>query len=236
MTKTLTVFRRVLLLGLATMTLSSLSFATILCGAVPQTISAIAAGGGCTFGSNLFSNVSIATSVEFVASPDAIDPTKVQLTLTGATTNPGVVNVMVSDSNAAAWALVGAMQFDLILTYTVTGSAPYFTQFADSFTGTATGAGEVSYDKMANGRVLPTLVTPSSSNAPMSLGGTIQTFAVTDNIIVHASGATATLTNATNSFTMVPVVIGTPEPATSILMGSGLLAFAYMYMLRRKRR
>jgi hypothetical protein len=35
---------------------------------------------------------------------------------------------------------------------------------------------------------------------------------------------------------MVPIVIGIPEPATSILMGSGLLAFGYMYMLRRKRR
>jgi len=233
MTTTLTVLRRVLLLGLATMALSSLSFASILCGGAPQTISAIAAAGGCVYGTNTFSNVSIATSVEFAASPDAIDPTKVQLTLTGATTNPGVVNVMLSDSNAAAWALVGAMQFDLILTYTVTGSAPYFTQFANSFNGTSTGSGEVSYDKMANGRILPTLVTPSSSNAPMSLGGTLQTFGVTDNIIVHASGSTATLTNATNSFTMIPIIIGTPEPMTSMLLGSGLLALGFMLRCKR---
>lgn len=229
MNKTL---KRTILLALATMALSSLSFATILCGGAPQTISAIAAAGGCTFGSNLFSNVSISTSNEFAASPDAIDPTKVQLTLTGATTNPGVVNVVVSDSNAAAWALVGAMQFDLVLTYTVTGSAAYFTQFSDSFVGTATGSGQISYDKMANGQILPTLVSPSSSNAPISLGGTIQTFNVVDNIIVHASNASATLTNATNSFTMIassPV----PEPMTSMLLGSGLLAFGLL--LRRKR-
>jgi hypothetical protein len=231
-----TILKRTLLLALATMALSSLSFATILCGGTPQTISAIAAAGGCTFGSNLFSNVSIATSNEFAASPDAIDPTKVQLTLTGALTNPGVVNVMVSDSNAAAWALTGAMQFDLVLTYTVTGSAAYFTQFADSFNGTAaagTGAG-ISYDKMANGQILPPLVSPSSSNTPISLGGTIQTFNVTDNIIVHASGANATLVNATNSFTMVPITTTVPEPMTSMLLGSGLLAFGLI--LRRHKR
>src|SRR5216684_4397619 len=128
--------KRTLLLALATTALSSLSFGTILCGGAPQTVSAIAAAGGCTFGTNLFTNVTIATSNEFAASPDAIDPTKVQLILTGATTNPGVVNVTVSNSNTAAWALVGAMQFDLVLTYTVTGSAAYFTQFADSFRGT----------------------------------------------------------------------------------------------------
>ena len=165
-------------------------------------------------------------------SPDAIDPTKVQLAFTGATTNPGVVNVVVSDSNAAAWALQGAMQFDLILTYTVTGSAAYFAQFADSFIGTATGAGEISYVNLANGQTLPTLVTPSSSNAPQSLGGIIQTFNVTDNIMVHASNASATLTNATNTFTMIRTVV-TPEPMTSILLGSGLLAFGLI--LRRKR-
>jgi len=157
------------------------------------------------------------------------------MTFTGATTNPGVVNVMLSNSDVAAWALTGSQQFDLVLTYTVTGSAAYFTQFADSFNGTATGAGEVSYDKSANGQILPTLVTPSSSNAPMSLGGQIQTFNVTDNIIVHASNATATLTNATNSFTMVSIVTNpAPEPMTSMMLGSGLLALGFV--LRRKKR
>jgi hypothetical protein len=141
------------------------------------------------------------------------------------------VNVTLTNSDLASWALTGSQQFDLILTYTVTGSALYFTQFADSFNGTATGAGEVSYDKMANGQVLPTLVTPSSSNSPISLGGTIQTFSVTDNIIVHASNFTATLSNATNSFTMATV--STPEPMTSMLLGTGLLALGFV--LRRKR-
>jgi hypothetical protein len=226
--------KRTLLLALATMALSSLSFATILCGGVPQTVSAINAASGCTFGTNLFSNLLISGSV-FAASPDAIDATKVQVALSGALTNPGVVNVTLSDSNAAAWTLAGAQQFNLVLTYTVTGSAAYFTQFADSFVGTATGAGEISYDKMANGQILPTLVTPSSSNSPISLGGTLSTFTVTDNIIVHASNATAALTNATNSFTMVPTVVtAAPEPMTSMLLGSGLLAFGLI--LRRRQR
>jgi len=107
----------------ATLALPSTSFASILCDGAPTFILAIIAGGGCQFGSNLFTNVSIGANIELAASPDAIDPTKVQLAFTGATSSPGVVNVTVSNANAASWALVGAMQFDLRLTYTVTGSA-----------------------------------------------------------------------------------------------------------------
>jgi hypothetical protein len=44
---------------------------------------------------------------------------------------------------------------------------------------------------------------------------------------VHATNASATLLNATNSFVI-------PEPMTSVLLGSGLLAFGFM--LRRKRK
>jgi PEP-CTERM motif len=226
------VLRSTLVVVFAALALPSTSFASILCDGTPTSISVIIAGGGCQFGSNLFTNVSIAASNEFAASPDAIDPTKVQLAFTGATSNPGVVNVVVSNANAASWALAGPMQFALNLTYTVTGSAPYFTQFADSFNGTSTGAGEISFDKAANGQILPTLVTPSSSNAPMSLGGTIQTFNVTDNIQVHASNASATLINATDSFTMVATA-PVPEPTTLLLVGSGLAAFGALRFRRR---
>jgi hypothetical protein len=235
---TKTILKRTLLLALATTVMSSLSFASLLVCGSNQSVTLLSSAGvtGCTFGSNTFTNFSVAGSNEFgTTSPDAISPSTVQMTFTGATTNPGVVNVMLSNSDVAAWALTGSQQFDLVLTYTVTGSAAYFTQFADSFNGTATGAGEVSYDKSANGQILPTLVTPSSSNAPMSLGGQIQTFNVTDNIIVHASNATATLTNATNSFTMVSIVTNpAPEPMTSMMLGSGLLALGFV--LRRKKR
>jgi PEP-CTERM motif len=57
-------------------------------------------------------------------------------------------------------------------------------------------------------------------------GGPLSTFNVIDNIQVHASNASANLTSATNSFVV-------PEPMTSMLLGSGLLAFGLM--LRRKR-
>ena len=69
----------------------------------------------------------------------------------------------------------------------------------------------------------------------MSLGGTIQTFNVTDNIIVHASNASATLVNATDSFTMRATVV-TPEPMASLLLGSGLLAFVFMHKFARRRK
>jgi hypothetical protein len=231
---TKTILKRTLLLALATTFLSSLSFASLLVCGSNQSVTLLSTAGvtGCTDGTNTFSNISVATSNEFGTTlADAISPNTVQLSFTGAMTNPGVVNVIVSNSDAASWMLTGSQQFDLILTYTVTGSAAYFTQFADSFMGNASGSGDVSYDKMANGQVLPTLVTGSQTNAPISLGGTLTTFNVTDNIIVHASNATATLTNATNSFTMV--AISTPEPMTSMLLGTGLLALGFV--LRRKR-
>jgi hypothetical protein len=237
MTKTPTILKRVLVLAVATVALSSLSFATILCGGAPQTILAISTAGGCTYGTNIFTNVSIATSTEFPGTPvDAIAPGTVELTMTGALTNPGVVNVVLSNSDAGSWSLTGSQEFNIILTYTVTGSAAYFSAFADSFNGSGTGNGAISYDKAANNQALPmTLGLSMTSQAPLAFtGGPIQTFNVLDNIVVHASNGTATLANATNSFTMVPTVISTaPEPMTSIMLGSGLLAFGFM--LRRKR-
>jgi hypothetical protein len=236
MTRTLTILKKTVLLALATTALSSLSFATILCGAVPQTILAISSAGGCTYGTNLFSNVSIGTSTEFPGTAvDAIAPGTVQLTMTGALTNPGVVNVVLSNSDTGSWALTGSQEFNIILTYTVTGSAAYFSSFADSFTGSGTGNGAISYDKAANNQALPmTLGLSMTSQPPLAFtGGPIQTFNVLDNIVVHASNGTATLANATNSFTMVSIVTTAPEPMTSMLLGSGLLAFGFM--LRRKR-
>lgn len=229
MKKTLTIFQRTLLLALATMALSSLSFATILCDSF-QTITAITAAGGCGFGPNSFTNVSIGTSTEGGgAAADAISPDTVGLTInqTG-----NLLNVVISNSDSASWALTAAQQFNLILTYTVTGPLPaYFVGVGDSFNGSGTsnvnGTGAIAFDKTADSTTLLTLSLAKTSQAPVAFAGApLSTFNVTDNIQVHATNASATLLNATNSFVV-------PEPMTSMLVGSGLLAFGFM--LRRKR-
>ena len=229
MTKTV---KRMLILGTATLALSSLSFGSVFCDGAPTPIATIAAAGGCNFGSNFFTNVSIATSTaSATTSTDAIDPTKVQLAFTQA---GNVINVTVSDSNAAAWALTGTQQFNLVLTYTVTGGLPaYFMSVGDSFNGSGTttsqGAGAIAFDKSADSVTLPTLSLLMTSNPQTAFpAAPLSTFNVNDNIQVHATNATANLVSATNSFVV-------PEPMSSMLLGSGLLAFGFILRSRKRR-
>jgi hypothetical protein len=232
----MTVLKRALLLALATMALSSLSFATILCSA-PTAISVIIASGGCAFGPNTFTNISISSSTESSGTPaGAIDPTQVALQVTASGPVPNYLNLIVSNLTPSNWALTGTQQFNLILTYTLAGGP--FSGMGDSFNGTGTtstsppGAGAISFDKnecssCPGGVSLPTLSLAFMSQGPTSFPSTNGPLSITDNIQVHATNATATLTDATNSFVI-------PEPMTSVLLGSGLLAFGFM--LRRKRK
>jgi hypothetical protein len=220
-----------LILSTATMVFSSLSFGSIFCDGTPTAIATISAAGGCYFGTNLFTNVTIGTSTESATtSTDAIDPTKVQLAFTR---SGNVINVIVSDSNTTAWTLTGTQQFNLILKYDVTGGLPaYFMSVGDSFNGSGTsntqGAGNIAFDKTADSVTLPTLSLLMMSNPQTGFpAAPLSTFSVNDNIQVHATNATATLVDATNSFVV-------PEPMSSMLLGSGLLAFGVI--LRRKRK
>ena len=124
------VLKTTLLLAVAMMVFSSLSFGSILCDGAPTTLNAANAGGGCQFGSNLFTNLSLAGSFAFPGTPsDSINSGTVSVSFTGSTTNPGVVNVVLTNSDAASWALTGTQQFSLVFSYTVTGSAAYFGVF-----------------------------------------------------------------------------------------------------------
>jgi hypothetical protein len=212
---------------------ASPGFATIICN--PATISAAAAAGVCTNtspdGTTVLTNISIGTSTESGGAPaGAIDPTQVQIAFTNA---GNLLNVTVSNLTPSNWALTGTQQFALILTYTETGGLPaYLTGVGDSFSGSGTGAGAISFDKTADGAVLITLTLAMMSQAPSGFpGGTLSTFNVSDTIQVHASTGTATLTSATNSFTTTASSV--PEPTTSLLLGSGLLALGCVLYGRR---
>jgi hypothetical protein len=169
----------------------------------------------------------------------AVDPNQVAVSISQ---SGNLLDVVLTNLNTntfgsttgSNWSLTGTQQFSLIFTYTVTGSLPaYFLGVGDSFNGSGTtcgpacGTGNISFDKTADSTTLPTLSLANTSQAPVAFaGGPLSTFNVTDNIQVHATNASATLVDATNSFVV-------PEPMTSMLLGSGLLAFGFI--LRRKR-
>ena len=210
------VLKRALLLIWATMALSSLSFATILCD-VPTAISVIIAAGGCAFGPNTFTNVSISTSTESPGTPaGSIDSTQVALQVTTTGPVPDYLNLIVSNLTPSNWGLTGTQQFNLILTYTLAGGP--FSGMGDSFNGSGTtsvspiGTGAISFDKnecssCPGGVSLPTLSLAFMSQGATSFAQTNGPLNITDNIQVHATNASATLLNATNSFVI-------PEPMT----------------------
>jgi hypothetical protein len=218
-----------LLLAGVLLAVASPSFATIVCGSA-TTISAASAAGGCIVGANIFSNFSIATSTESGGTPTgAIDPTQVSIQISQA---GNTFNLVLSNATPTNWQLSGTQQFNLILTYTVTGGA-WWLAVGDSLVGSATtnvnGTGAVAYDKSADGVTLPTLsVSGITTNAPVGFAGApLSTFNVTDNIQVHATNATATLVSGTNSFVV-------PEPMTFSLMGAGLLGLGLLGRRLRK--
>src|SRR5262249_13021530 len=105
--------------------------------------------------------------------------------------------------------------------------------FSGSGSSNTQGAGNISFDKFANGQSLPTLSLAVTSAGPISLGGTIQTFNVVDNIQVHATNASATLSSATDSFTM-GTMTSVPAPTALLLVGSGLVGLNALGFFRRR--
>ena len=231
---------RVALLALGVSCFSSVSMAdTVICPTISAaTIASL--GGSCIFGGTLFSNISIATSTESLTAPTgAIDPNQVSLQFTSAGSNLAVVTL--TNATPSNWALTGTQQFNLILTYTMSGG-PWFSGFGNDMIASATsgssGAGAVSFDKAAQWgtttNALPTLSLAMTSNPVTDFvpsgsdpAPPLSSVNITDNIQVHATNASATLVSASNQLVV-------PEPMTSTLLGSGLLAVGFF--LRRKNR
>jgi hypothetical protein len=219
------------LLMLGTAALSSMSFAITACSGA-LTVASLTSGGGCFVGANTFTNFTI-TGGNLIggAGADAIDPSSVTVNIQY--NSPNLV-VVTSNNDLGSWNISGAQQFSFQLNYTVTGGGSYFRAFSDSINASTTNiAAGASLTKGVTDTTSTMFlnVNDQSPNSAMTTltGGPFDTINISDNFDVHASNFGATLLSATNTF-------ATPEPMTSMLLGSGLLAFGFILRRRTARK
>lgn len=204
---------------------ASMAMAAPMCSG-PTSVTSLGAT-GCFIGATLFSNFSISGANVIGKPASAVDPNSV---LVNISYSSPVFTVATTPTTATDWQLTSNQQFSFVLTYTVTAGGSDFASYqsAVSFSNQS-GTGSISLVKSVSsgstGSAGADQVNPTS--AVFAFSPSQSTFVVTDNI--QANGGTNGTVNAlsfTNVFT-------TPEPATTMLIGSGLLSLA-MFLRRRR--
>jgi hypothetical protein len=245
MTKTAGICSRVAMLAVVLVSLSVLGHATPVCPSAPATLASIGVGsagsgvtGAChtSYLNVLFSNISLAgSSASGTTQPGAIDPNDVEVQFQEFCCYQPGVSILLTDPMAGDWNLTGTQKFTLDLSYTNSGTE--FFSFGDELGADASGGGTVLFDSSAMGdsnpiQALPTLSAGGLTLAAMFLTGwphfPPDTVQITESIQVQANNGTANLTSA------ITGVDAVPEPTTSRLLCSGLLALGLI--LRRKRK
>jgi hypothetical protein len=215
---------RVLWVAIGTLVLAAAGMAAPMCtGTV--TIQSLEAA-GCQLGVVVFDNFSF-VNPSSGGTPYVPSDTNVNITIDY---NSPLNVVTFTPVNAADWDLTSNFQqFAFTVTYTVTAPTAFFLDWAPSISGLRSGTGGFSIVETINGSAVNG-ADAFSSNPPPTLfaGGPVSTFNVSDNIQASSgSSGTSSLFSVTNSFTV-------PEPLSSVLLGSGLLALGFL--LRCKRR
>jgi hypothetical protein len=220
------------LFAVGVVTFSPAVSALSVCSAVPQSVSALIAAGGCSFGADTFTNFDLTGSSGVAA---AINPANIGISINQVGTTFSLVLAPLN----ATWSVTGFDEINLHLSYIVTGPA-WFTGFGASLQGSSVfSPGSVGLTKIINpagnsqsvnaNMVFPTSALVNFTGAPLS------SFVVSDVLQVAADSfhvgqgtGSASVGSATNIF-----VVAVPEPMTSMLLPSGL--FAIGLLLRRKR-
>jgi len=209
---------------LGIMARASVGFSAPLCIG-PVTIQSIEAT-GCSVGVVTFGSFAL---VNPTAGGGAVLPsdTNVLVSINSASPNDVLTFTPVT---AANWQLNSSnQQWAFTLNYTVTMPAAFFQSYQSSVSGSFTGTGNFSLTKNISTQAATAgadQVNNLSAVIPF-VGAPISTFNVSDNIqLSSGTSGTASLTSVSNIFAI-------PEPLTSILLGSGLLAFGYLIRRRR---
>jgi hypothetical protein len=209
---------------LGIMALASAGFGVPLCTG-PLTILSLGAT-GCSVGVVTFSNFALLNPT---AGGGAVLPsdTNVLINITFASPNDVLTFTPVTPAN---WQLGSSnQQWAFTINYTVTAPTAFFHSYQSSVSGSFTGTGNFSLTK--NVSTQPATAGADQVNNLSAVipfvGAPISTFNVSDNIQLSSG------TSGTASLTSVRNIFSTPEPLTSILLGSGLLAFGCMTRRRR---
>lgn len=220
------------LMALGTLGLASIGTAAPLCSSTGVALNTLDQNSanqatGCSLGAITFNNFTLVAATQGGTAPLPTDA-NINVAFTETLAPSGLPQLNVIFTDPSQWTLAGSQQNSFTVTYTVTAPSAWFLSYQASVDGTTTGSGVTSLVKSIGGQADDSAnnATPTGPVAPFLPANTVSTFNVSDNIQVLGLGGTAMLNSATNSFVV-------PEPMTSMLLGTGLLAFGLM--LRRKR-
>ena len=216
--------KRLFLIGLAVTASSSVVMAST---CATEQVGNLAVDNGCTLtmGSTTLTFSNFSFSVTLQTSPQSFADNTVSF-------GSSPTGFTLTDTGDSTWNVTSG-QWSFTLGYTVTTSpSTAFTTFAPSEQGTAvTGTGSSS-DASTIGSQSQTATNVTPNPALVAFSPQPTTFTVSDVVGENAGAAgTSNMTSVTDSFSTTPVTA--PEPVTSALFGSGLVALG---LLARRRR
>ena len=184
-------------------------------------------GTSCTIGNLTFSGFTYSDAGFGGATP---------IPASGVTVTPITTGGELGFQFEAPWIVSGAQGLDSTVQYTVTATTGTITDLLLSMAGfSQTKGGDVQVDETAVTPPLSLMVFDNSTGfvaSDMVTGLSLTSLSVVKDIAVTGNNGTAGVSIVDNQYSTSPV----PEPASMVLLGSGLLALAGFARCRRQHR